>query len=62
MHITGVNIRKQAQKYGAHNILRVFEKFYLRGDINDHTFQEAYYILRTCCTSTKISFPTVPHK
>lgn len=46
MHITGVNLIKQARKYGALNILRVFEKFYLKGIINDETFEYAYYLLR----------------
>lgn len=51
MHITKLNIRRQAQKHGALTILRVFEKFYLRGIISDETFEEAYHILRTCYNS-----------
>lgn len=46
MRITELNIKKQAQKYGALRILRVFEKFYLKGIINDETFEYAYLVLR----------------
>lgn len=47
MHITELNIRKQAQKHGTLNILRVFEKFYLRGVVDDETFEYAHTILRS---------------
>ena len=46
MRITELNIRKQAHKYGAINILHVFNKLYLKGIIDDETFDYAYFLLR----------------
>jgi len=45
MHITELNIRKQAQKHGAIKIILVFEKFYIRDIISYETLEQVIAML-----------------